>query len=129
MSVTNCAVMMGSVMLKSKSAPDSAMEDPATIALPRTVVTMTFEDVEVVTALIALETEGFDTATFEEDDEHRTEQDRETGRAEWESLSVDIIVVGESMGVDDSYCRGRQKLFRCRLALSCPLFYHRNVLV
>ena len=90
MSVTNCAVMMGSVMLKSKSAPDSAMEDPATIALPRTVVTMTFEDVEVVTALIALETtEGFDTATFEEeDDEHRT---TDRGRA-WESLSVDIIV-------------------------------------
>lgn len=92
MSVTNCAVMMGSVMLKSKSAPDSAMEDPATIALPRTVVTMTFEDVEVVTALIALETtEGTDTATFEEEEEHRTEQDRETFGALEESLSVDII--------------------------------------
>ena len=124
--MTNCAVMMGSVMLKSKSAPDSAMEDPATIALPRTVVTMTFEDVEVVTALIALETEGFDTATFEEEeDEHRT---TDRGRA-WESLSVDIIVVGESMGVDDSYCRGREKLFRCRLCCSGPLVYHRDVLV
>ena len=128
--MTNCAVMMGSVMLKSKSAPDSAMEDPATIALPRTVVTMTFEDVEVVTALIALETEGFDTATFEEEeDEHRTEQDRETFGALEESLSVDIIVVGESMGVDDSYCRGREKLFRCRLCCSGPLVYHRDVLV
>ena len=50
---------------------------------------MTFEDVEVVTALIALETtEGFDTATFEEEeDEHRT---TDRGRA-WESFSVDII--------------------------------------
>ena len=55
---------------------------------------MTFEDVEVVTALIALETtEGFDTATFEEEeDEHRTEQDRETFGALEESLSVDIIL-------------------------------------
>ena len=90
MSVTNCAVMMGSVMLKSKSAPDSAMEDPATIALPRTVVTMAFEDLDSIKDDTFAETTAGTATTFEEeeDDEHRT---TDRGPA-WESLSVDIIV-------------------------------------
>lgn len=89
MSVTNCAVMMGSVMLKSKSAPDSAMEDPATIALPRTVVTMAFEDLDSIKDDTFAETTAGTATTFEEEeDEHRT---TDRGRA-WESLSVDIIV-------------------------------------
>ena len=97
MSVTNCAVMMGSVMLKSKSAPDSAMEDPATIALPRTVVTMAFEDLDSIKDDTFAETTAGTATTFEEeDDEHRTEQDRETFGALEESF-VDIIVVGESI--------------------------------
>ena len=96
MSVTNCAVMMGSVMLKSKSAPDSAMEDPATIALPRTVVTIALDDLD---SSADFTTETTPETFGAEEDEHRTEQDRfteTTGQVRAlgteESLSVDIIV-------------------------------------